>query len=225
MQDPKLLAEGLSDLLKSIGVNIVPNHAATKEYKENTQASSNPRGGRRSADADGDAEGDNYPWSTVAMPNTDQPKDLYRAMEHPGGELAQLRMQHLFSEMATELQLERGRKGEYFASNSFSRTFSAMDREREALGRQESACNGGGYSDDDFFAQLPLIMWETDPSIPVPDDPHLKDGKSSLAIKPIVMGDAVPPPIDCPLSVLHVRRTNIKFDSILFRDGLIFHSF
>ena len=75
--------------------------------------------------------------------------------------------------------------------------------------RQES--KGPGAADqpehedpDDFFVSLPPIEWVTDPSLAMDDDASPFDSRAQLVVKPIVVGDAVPPPLDCSMPVLHV---------------------
>ena len=221
VQDPKRLAENLSDLLKNIGVNFLPSQTtdATKDKKDYEQAKtiSNSRQVSRphspTNEDDNASEGANefrHAWSKVVMPATDQPQDLYNMLQRPGGETALLRLQHLFGDIARQLVFDRGRRGEYFASNSYSRTFSAMDLERNLTRNNSKMPPASGHflseenNPEDIFQSLPPICWEGDPSVAMDDDLNLFESRTALVVKPIVVGDSIPPPVDCPLPVLHV---------------------
>lgn len=204
VQDPKRLAESLSDLLKNIGVSFLPNSGADWGAEDSKRPSglNSKRGSRPESPSD---DGPAHAWSAVCMPTSDHPQDLYSALDRPGGETAQLRIQHLFADIAQQLKADRS-NGEYYASNSFSRTFTAMALNSQSAVEMRNSVNEVPEEVDpeDVFHRLGSVEWESDPSAPLADDQSLFDTRAQLVVKPTVIGDAVPPPLDCPLSVLHV---------------------
>ena len=199
-QDPKRLADNLSDLLKSIGVNFLPTEGSRDMY-----ANSNGQNGELAKPPTEEEPGVPHAWSHVAIPKTDQPQDLYTALHRTGGETALLRLQHAFGDIARRLQMDR-QHNEYTVPNSFSRTFTAMalSAAPSSVGQLSAIGEPEEDPEDVFGPAIPPIQWTCDPSLAVEDDDSLFDSRAQLIVKPIVIGDAVPPPLDCPMPVLHV---------------------
>jgi tetratricopeptide (TPR) repeat protein len=217
-QDPKRLADSLSDLLKSIGVNVMPSVSDRDMFADvKRKGGADKRGSGSSLPPAG--EDDRPPaWAAgaVSMPTSDHPLSVHEALQRPGGEAGLLRLQHIFGEIARELEYDRSANqgdSNVFASNNYSRTFSAMALSRTASQMASLAAGAGevakvgpeqGDEGDVFFA-LPPILWESDPAQPAVDDAALFDARMpQLVVKPMVVGDAVPPPLDCALPVLHL---------------------
>lgn len=200
-QDPKRLADSLSDLLKNIGVNVLPNNGGGAWLIEENKSRPQSPLGRDDAP---------HAWSAVAMPITDQPQDMYSSLGRPGGEAAMLRIQHAFSAVARMLQQDRADLHAY-NDNSFSRTLTAMQRNSSGLGEVSFPAPEEVDDPEDVFVSLPPIVWDTDPSAAIEDEPTLFDSRTQLVVKPIVVGDAVPPPLDCPLPVLHVSKQSLYY--------------
>lgn len=202
-QDPKRLADSLSDFLKNIGISFLPN-SGNSVIENNSLDTSNLKVSGVDVvlpEEPEEEEEEDFPWETVSMPNSDQPLDLYTTMQRPGGEASLLRIRHLFGEIAKMLQNERASTRQKLATREMTRTYSAINIDDENIIPEPEDLTV-------VLAKPPLIQWETDPSLPVEDE-GLFDSRSALVVKPVVVGDAVPPPIECPLSALHVRNSII----------------
>jgi hypothetical protein len=211
-QDPKRLADNLAELLKSIGISFLPAQASPRGGPTDGPTAGNTGGagerGSSRRDEPEDPQGHPFP-SGVVMPSSDQPVDAYHAAQRRGGETMLLRLRHVFGEIARTLQKERmsGRSFAFLSARSMSQLDSARPAEsaRTDTSSSKPPAEDPAVSSGAVTHAPPPIVWESDPSLPPEEDEEALGSRAALVVKPIVIGDSVPPPTDCPLSALHVR--------------------
>lgn len=141
----------LSNLLKQLGIYIVPSVNATANSKATTF--------RPSASVHIGADDDPFEGSVV-IPNSFSPDDLYTRASKNSREVMVMRLEKIFDEVDARLQSLSDLDGEIASADPLDEFSSELDDTTENRFRHMS--------------------------------------------KPVVIGDAIPPPLSCPSTVQHV---------------------
>lgn len=172
-----------------------------------------------------DAQERNF-WNSVPLPMSEGSSDTYRAMENASAEGVQLQLYRIFREISDALVSDRNRRragllGGADSSSSATSTNAAATTAGGAIAtstlRPTTAPYllgiGGTHTSLDLHASEP-INWTADPGAPFEDTLLTSLGaagvvgnaahRSAFAVKPIVICDSVPLPLDCPPAVLNV---------------------